>query len=73
MAREHLVIIFLLLFALFFRLLTLIEGTKGVILNGIFFLLYDFATVQTLPSLKIDEMVEERLHYHESLALRAFH
>ena len=65
-AHDHLI-------AVVFRFLPLIKNAKDVVLNRVLFFLYDLPAVQALPTFKINEMVEEGLHYHQALTFRALH
>lgn len=55
------------------RLLSLVEKTKCIVPNVVFFLFNYFTTVETTPSFKIYKMIEERLANNQTVAFWALH
>jgi len=41
------------------QFLSLIKQAEGIVFDGVFTFFYDFTTIQTFPSSKIDEMIKK--------------
>lgn len=61
------------LVVLSFKFLPLVKYSEGIVFDGVFAFLDYFTTIKAFPPFKVNKMIEERLHDHQSSAFWASH